>query len=44
MVKVLTDLMIFAAVAAGLAVFVWVSLWYTADTVDGQDWMERDVR
>ena len=40
----LTSLMIFGAVLAGLALFVWVSLWYTADTVDGRDWMERDVR
>ena len=39
----LTSLMIFGAVLVGLAAFVWLSLWYTADTVDGQDWMERDV-
>ena len=40
----LTSLMIFGAVLVGLALFVWVSLWYTVDTVDGRDWMERDVR
>lgn len=44
MVEVLTGLMIFAAVTAGLVAFLWLSFRYTVDTVDGQDWWERDVR
>ena len=44
MVEVLESLMIFGAVAAMLALFVWVSINFTVDTVDGRDWMERDVR
>ena len=40
----LQDLMIFGAVLAGLALFVWVTITFAVDTVDGRDWMERDVR
>ena len=43
MVEVLTSLMIFGATAAALALFVWISINFSVDTVDGRDWMERDV-
>ncbi len=44
MVEVFADLMIFGAVVAGLAGALWLTLRYAVDTVDGRDWMERDVR